>query len=433
MNTKPAILGAIIIIAVLIGSVAAYVYVNSNPTPSATPTPTPTITPTPTPTIPATTTPTSPTSAPTTSHTTTPTPTSTPTVAPTATATPTSQPSPSPTPSPVFLSGSGATFPQPFLNASLTALMATKPWITVNYQGVGSGAGITALTSKTVDFAASDAPMTDSQKTAAPNVVHIPETIGAITIGYNIPGVTSGLKLTGSLIAQIFLGTITNWNDPAITALNPGVTLPNHSITTVHRSESSGTTNVFTKYLTLASPEWNTSIGAGNSVQWPNGIGQQGNNAVAATVEQTQYSMGYVELAYALQNNMTVAAVQNPAGNFISPNLTTTTSAVSAGASSGLPAGDASWTSVSLLNTNAADAYPIVTFTYLLEYKELNVIPGMTLAKATAIVQMLWYEVHTGQNSATPLSYATLPSNVVTIDETTIRSITFNGQTLLVT
>jgi phosphate transport system substrate-binding protein len=434
MNTKIAIAGAIIIIAVLISTTAAYIYVNSNSTVSPTPTPTPTTVPTATPTLAPTNAPTStPTHAPTTTPTSAPTtaPTATPTVAPTATATPTS--SPSPTPSPVFLSGSGATFPAPFLNSSLTAFTITKPWITVNYQGVGSGAGINALTAKTVDFAASDAPMTDSQRTAAPNVVHIPETIGAITIGYQLPGVGPGLKLTGAVIAQIFLGTITNWNDPAITALNSGVTLPNHSITTVHRSESSGTTNVFTKYLALVSPTWNSQIGAGNSVQWPNGIGAQGNNAVAATVEQTQYSIGYVELAYALQNNMTVAAVQNPAGNYISPSLASTTSAVAAGASGGLPAGDASWTSVSLLNTNAADAYPIVTFTYLLEYKELNVIPGMTMAKATAIVQMLWYVVHTGQNSAAPLSYATLPANVVTIDETTIRSITFNGQTLSVT
>lgn len=426
MNTKLAIVGAVIIIAVLIGATATYVYVNSNSTPLATPTPTPTMAPTAAPTVAPTI---NPTSGPTVTPTSPPTVTATPTVAPTAAPTP----SPSPTPSPVFLSGSGATFPQPFLNSSLTAFSALKPWITVNYVGVGSGAGVTALTQKTVDFAASDAPLTDSQRTAAQNVLHIPETIGAITVAYNVPGVASGLKLTGPIVAQIFLGTITNWNDPAIVALNPGVILPNHAITTVHRSESSGTTNVFTKYLSLVSPTWNTQIGAGNSVQWPSGLGAQGNSAVAATIEQTQYSVGYVELAYALQNGTPVASIQNSAGNFVAPTLASTTSATQAGASQGLPAGDASWTSVSLLNTNAADAYPIVTFTYLLEYKELNVIPGMTLAKATAIVQMLWYEVHDGQSRAAALSYATLPANVVTINEATIRSITFNGQTLSVT
>jgi phosphate transport system substrate-binding protein len=422
MNSKYTIAIAVVVIALLVGSVAAYTYMNSNSTPAPTPTPTPTSSPTASPTA-------NPSSSPTTS------PTGHPTASPTSgpTAVPTASPSPSPTPSPVFISASGATFPQPFLNSSLTVFMTTKPWITVNYQGVGSGAGISALTAKTVHFAGSDAPMTDSQRTAAPNVLHIPETIGAVTLAYNIPSVATGLKLDGDTLAKIFLGTITTWNDPAIAALNPGVTLPSNTIVTVHRSESSGTTNVFTKYLALVSPTWQTQIGAGNSVQWPSGIGAQGNSAVAATVSQTQYSIGYVELAYALQNNMSVAAIQNPAGQFVSPTLQTTTAAVSAGASGGLPAGDASWTSVSLLNTNAADAYPIVTFSYLLVYKELNVIPNLTQDQATAIVQTLWYIVHDGQSQAASLSYASLPANVVTINEATIHSITFNGQTLLVT
>jgi phosphate transport system substrate-binding protein len=423
MNAKYTIAIALVIIALLIGSVAAYTYLNTNSNlPKSTPTPTPTASPTAAPTL-------TPTASPIGHPTTNPTATtpSGPTFFPTAT------PSPTPTPSAVSLTGSGATFPQPFLNSTLTALMNVKPWMTINYQGVGSGAGISALTAKTVDFAASDAPMTDSQRTAAPNVLHIPETIGAVTLAYNLPGVQTGLKLNGDTLSKIFLGTITNWNDPAITALNPGVTLPSNAIVTVHRSESSGTTNVFTKYLSLVSPTWQTQIGSGNSVQWPSGLGAQGNSAVAATVTQTQHSIGYVELAYALQNSMTVAAIQNPAGQFVSPTLQTTTAAVSAGASQGLPAGDASWTSVSLLNTNTAEAYPIVTFTYLLVYKELNVIPNLTQEEATAIVQMLWYIVHDGQSRAAPLSYASLPANVETINEATIRSITFNGQTLPVT
>ncbi len=331
----------------------------------------------------------------------------------------------------VSLIGAGATFPQPFLNATIREYGNVKSNVQIDYQGGGSGAGINALTSKTVDFAGTDAPLTDSQREAAPNVLHIPETIGAVTIAYNLPNVPSGLKLTGDVLAKIYLGTITKWNDPAIANLNPGVTLPDQTITTVHRSESSGTTNVFTRYLSNVSSTWADQVGAGTSVEWPgaNSVGQQGNSAVAATVSQTQYAIGYVELAYALQNGMTVAAIQNPAGNFVSPTLESTTAAVQAGAS-GLPAGDQSWTSVSLLNTNSADAYPIVSFTYLLSYKELNVIQGMTQDKATALVQYLWYVVHEGQQLAPNLEYATLPSNVVQIDETTIKSITFNGQTL---
>jgi phosphate transport system substrate-binding protein len=340
---------------------------------------------------------------------------------------------PSPSAS-VTLNASGATFPQPFLNATINAYSLVKPSVQINYQPVGSGAGINALTAKTVDFAASDAPLSSNQTSQLSSpAVHIPETIGAVTLAYNLPGVSGGLKLTGDIIAQLYLGTITNWNDASIAAINPDVTLPSHAITTVHRSESSGTTNVFTKYLSNVSSTWSTQIGSGTSVQWPGGQGQSGNSAVASTVNSTQYAIGYVELAYALQNGMTVASVQNPSGSWIAPTLASTTAAVAAGALGGLPAGDQSWTSVSLLNTNAADAYPIVTFTYLLEYKELNVIPGMTQAKATAIVQLLWYIVHDGQTQAPALAYAQLPSNVVTIDETTIRSITFDGQTLSVT
>ena len=342
--------------------------------------------------------------------------------------TPTPVPTITPTPSPVSINGLGATFPNPFLNATIANFMVSRPWITVNYVGQGSGAGVSALTAKTVDFAASDAPLTDSQRTAAPNVLHIPETIGAITIAYNLPGIPGGLHLTGDVIAAIYNGTITNWNDAKIAALNTGTTLPNQVIQTIHRSESSGTTNVFTSYLSVSSPSWSANVGHSNSVQWPIGTGAQGNSGVASTVNTTQYTIGYVELAYALQNGMTVASIQNPAGNWIAPTLASTTSAVAAGASGGLPAGDQSWTTVSLLNTNAADAYPIVTFTYLLEYKELNNIPGMTQAKATEIVHLLWYIVHDGQTQAPALAYAQLPSNVVAIDETSIRSITFNGQ-----
>jgi len=331
----------------------------------------------------------------------------------------------------VKLNGAGATFPYPLLNAMITQYTTkVKTNVQINYQSIGSGGGISALKSKTVDFAASDAPLTASDTASAPNTLHIPETIGAVTIAYNLPGIASGLHLTGKIIADIFQGTITTWNDTAIQSINTNATLPGKTITTIHRSDGSGTTFIFTGYLSLSSLQWNSTVGQGKSVAWPGGIGSNGNTGVASTVNGTQYAIGYVELAYALQNGMTVAAIQNPTGNWIQPSLTSTQAAVQSGAASGLPAGDASWVSVSLLNTSDANAYPIVSFSYLLAYKELNVIPEMTQERATALVQFLWYVTHNGQQLAPSLAYAQLPSNVVQIDEVTIQSITFNGQHL---
>ncbi len=280
-----------------------------------------------------------------------------------------------------------------------------------------------------MDFACSDAALTDGQRDAAPDALHIPETIGAVTVAYNLPGIASGLHLTGQVIADIFQGKITLWNDPAIQNLNPDITLPAKTIATVHRSDGSGTTFIFTSYLSKVSTEWQEAVGQGKSVSWPGGIGSPGNTGVASSVTGNQYAIGYVELVYALENDMTVAAIQNPSGNYILPTLESTTAAAQAGAAS-LPAGDASWTEVNLLNMDDEEAYPIVSFTYLLSYKELNVIPGMTEEKATALVQFLWYVVHEGQDLAPELEYAKLPSNVVQLNEATIRSITFNGQNL---
>ncbi len=372
MNTKYAILVAVVAIAIILGSVVAYIYLSG---PSA------------------------------------------------------SSPA-------ITLQGAGATFPYPLLNSMITNYTANvKPNVQVNYQPIGSGGGISAykLSQATVDFAASDAPLTAADETNVPNALHIPETIGAVTVAYNLPGVSSGLHLTGQVIADIFEGKITMWNDPAIQNLNPSITLPAQGINTVHRSDGSGTTFIFTSYLSASSTSWNSSVGKGKSVSWPVGIGSSGNTGVASSVQGNQYSIGYVELAYTLENNMKVAAVQNPSGNWVLPSLDSTPLAVQSGASSGLPAGDASWSSVSLLNAPDANAYPIVSFTYLIVYKELNVLSDMTNEKATALVQFLWYVIHDGQNLAPGLSYAKLPSNVVQIDETTIESITFNGQHLSTT
>jgi phosphate transport system substrate-binding protein len=301
-----------------------------------------------------------------------------------------------------------------------------------SYTGGGSGAGVSGLTAKTVDYACSDAALTVAQTAALTSqAVTIPETIGAITLAYNLPGITNGqLHLTGTVLANIYLGTITNWNDAAITALNPTLTLPNHAITTIHRSESSGTTKWFTQYLSLVSPQWNSSIGFANSVQWPGGIGQSGNPGVAQAVVSTQYAIGYVELAYALQNGLTVAAMQNPTGNYVLPSLASTTAAAQSLPTSGLPSSTGDWTGVNILNTSGAQAYPICNPTYMLLYKDLSVVTGMTMTKATQLVQWVWYVVHDGQVLAQSLQYSPLPSNIVTYDETTIRSITFNGQTI---
>jgi phosphate ABC transporter phosphate-binding protein len=330
---------------------------------------------------------------------------------------------------PVNLNAAGATFPQPFLNAAISEYSTMKPNVQINYQGGGSGKGVSDFTNKVVDFACTDAPLSASQRAAAPDALHIPETIGAITVAYNIPGIDTGLKLTGPIIADIFLGEITMWNDHAITAINPDLTLPDHSIAVVHRSDGSGTTNWFTKYLSLVSNTWSTQVGANTTVQWPVGTGQSGNSAVAATVTTTDYAIGYIELAYALENNVPVAAIQNPAGNYILPTLDSTTAAAQS-LPSPLPSGSESWADVAILNTSGDQAYPIVTPTYMLVYKDLGVVDGMTMDKATAIVQFIWYVVHDGQDLAPPLEYATLPTNLVQIDEATLNSITFNGEAI---
>jgi phosphate transport system substrate-binding protein len=331
----------------------------------------------------------------------------------------------------ISLNGAGATFPVPLLDAMVKEYEDNvKSNVLISYEGIGSGGGISALQAKTVDFAGSDAPMSAAEMAEAPNTLHIPETIGAVTVAYNIPDVATGLHLTGQIIADIFQGKITNWNDAAIQDINPDVTLPDHELVVAHRSDGSGTTFIFTGYLSVVSTDWEQALGQGKTVEWPVGLASPGNSGVAGIVQGTEYSIGYVELAYALENNMAVAAIQNPAGNFVAPSLDSTTEAVSSKASQGLPAGDESWFNVNVLNAPGEQAYPIVSFTYILVYKELNVINGMTESKATALVQFLWWMVHDGQQLGPALEYASLPSNVVSIDEASIQSITFKGQQL---
>jgi len=344
----------------------------------------------------------------------------------------------SPTAQHTTLLGAGATFPYPLIG-KWSSVYVNLTGVQVNYQAIGSGGGISQITAKTVDFAGSDAPLKPGERAAAPGLLHIPETIGAVTAAYNVGSLSTGLNLTGPVLAEIFLGNVTSWNDPTITALNPGVSLPSTTITVVHRSDSSGTTFVWTSYLHLASSAWNSSL-VGKSINWPVGIGVAGNAGVAGKILQTPDSIGYVELAYTVQNSMKVAKVQNPAGNFILPSLASTAAAAASASSLPSPSGD--WGNVSILNAPSANSYPIASFTYLLVYKELNTIgPSMTETKAQALVDFLWWAVHDalgcdpprcpgGQQYAAGLVYPALPPSVVTLDETAIRSITFNGQTL---
>jgi phosphate transport system substrate-binding protein len=337
---------------------------------------------------------------------------------------------------PESLSGAGSTFIYPLMSSWTVQYHNLFPNIQVNYQSIGSGGGIAGLEGHTIDYAASDAPLKGTDITKSPNALTIPATIGSVTVAYNLPKISQGILLTGDVIAAIYNGSITMWNDPKIVNLQTNATaaanLPAKSILVVHRSDGSGTTFTFTGFLSEDSRSWNASIGQGKTVAWPVGLGANGNAGVAGVVQGTKYTIGYVELAYALQNKMTVAAVKNPAGNFVLPTLATSAAAASALAT--YPAGLGDWSKVNLLNQPGPNTYPIVTFTYIFVYQELNVNTGQTsgtsLNGATALVQFLWWVVNTGQQTSASLSYVPLPANLVTLDEQSISSITYNGQTL---
>lgn len=331
--------------------------------------------------------------------------------------------------SPLVLNGVGASFPQPFLLAVSANYTRNHPGVQMNYDALGSGAGIIALIQKTVDFAASDAPMTDAERQAGPNILHIPETTGSVVFAYNVPGIPRGLNITGPVVAGIFLGTITKWNDAAIQSLNPALSLPTQPIQVVHRSDGSGTTFVWTSYLSIVSQTWNSTVGSGKSIPWPIGIGAAGNLGVAGVVQGTPYTAGYVELNYALSTSMSYANIQNKAGNFVLPSVASTAAALNT--IQKLPSGDQSWRNVTLLNSSDANAYPVVSLTYILVYKELYVVQGMTLDKAKALTDFLWFMVHDGQLLAERLFYAPLPLSVLSVDEISIKQITFNGQVVL--
>jgi phosphate transport system permease protein/phosphate transport system substrate-binding protein len=331
----------------------------------------------------------------------------------------------------VTINGAGATFPFPLLDTWRVEYQTVDPNVNINYQSIGSGGGVKQFTEKTVDFGASDAPLTPEEEVNAPGAVTIPFTIGSVVPAYNIPGVPDkGLKLTGPVLADIFLGTITKWNDPQIVELNPDLTLPDTDIVTVHRSDGSGTTFVWTDYLSAISPEWSDQIGKGKSVQWPTGIGAPGNEGVANGIRGSENSIGYVELAYALTTGMPFAFVQNQAGNFIEPTIESTRAAVEAAAPE-LPAGDASWTNVTMVNAPGNDSYPVASFSYLLVYKELSQNPTITDQKAEALIDFIDWGVTDGQQFAPELAYVPLPENVQQLNEATLSGMTFNGNPVL--
>jgi phosphate transport system substrate-binding protein len=293
----------------------------------------------------------------------------------------------------------------------------------VNYQSVGSGAGVSELTAKNVDFGASDAPMNGKQDSAisAP-VVHIPVTAGAVVMAYNLPEVKDTLMLTPDIIAGAFLGTITKWNDPKIAALNKGVKLPATPIAIIHRSDASGTSNIFTTYLTKVSPDWSTKVGKGSSVNWPTGLGGKGSEGVGGLIKQTPGALGYIEIAYAVTNAMAYAKVQNKAGNFITPSI----ASVTAAANIQIPAD----TKVSLTNTDAADGYPIAGFSWVIIYKEQN-YGGRSQAKATNLVKLISWMIHDGQQYSAPLTYAPLSNAAVSAGDAILKTVTYDGKPIL--
>jgi phosphate transport system permease protein/phosphate transport system substrate-binding protein len=332
----------------------------------------------------------------------------------------------------VTINGAGATFPFPLIDTWRVAYQKVHPNVNINYQSIGSGGGVKQFTAKTVDFGASDAPLTNQERQAAPGAVQIPETIGSVVAAYNIPGVPSkALKFTGSLLADIFQGKITKWNDPQIKALNPGVNLPDANIAVVHRSDGSGTTFVWTSYLSKSSASWNQTVGASKSVPWPVGIGAPGNEGVANAIKGSPNTIGYVELNYALTTGIPYGLIKNPAGKSIEPSLNTTEAAVANSLiTKSLPAGDQSWTKVSLLDSPGSTSYPIASFTYLLLPKDMSTNPSLDQTKAKALVDFISWAIMDGQKLASKLGYVPLPAEVVKHDQDTLKSLTFKGTPL---
>ena len=316
------------------------------------------------------------------------------------------------------LNGAGATFPAPIYQQMFQQLAQDKQ-IQVNYQAIGSGGGIEQFTNKTVDFGASDAPMKDEQmQNAGGDPQHIATVGGAVVATYNVEGVQSGLKLKGQTLADIFQGKITKWNDPAIAQDNPDVNLPDTDIAVVHRSDGSGTTNIFSSYLSAVSSDWRSQVGAGTELSWPAGIGAKGNDGVAGEVSRTPNTIGYVELAYATENNLPYASIQDANGEFVEPSLDSARAAIE---NADIP--DDLRVTISSANPSGNNVYPITGLTWLLIRNEQD-----DLSKCQALAQMAWYVTHDGQKLAPDQNYVQLPDNVVKLDEDKIKKFQAGGQ-----
>jgi phosphate transport system substrate-binding protein len=320
------------------------------------------------------------------------------------------------------LLGAGSSFVYP-LFSKIFADYGNTHGVKVNYQSIGSGGGILQLTNKTVDFGGSDAPLNAEQaKKIGVPVLHIPMASGAVVVTYNVPGVAGGLKLSGKDLADIYLGKITNWNSPYIADANKGVKLPDLPIVVIHRSDGSGTSFIYTDFLTKVNTEWASKVGKATAVNWPAGLGGKGNEGVAGLVKQTPGAIGYVELAFAIQNKLPYAAVQNKSGKYIVPTLESTTLASNVE----LPAN----AEVSLTNTDNPKGYPIASFTWALIYKEQK-YNERSAAKAKALLQLLWFNIHEGQKNCAPLNYAPLSKSAVKTAEKILKSATYGGKAVL--
>ncbi len=321
----------------------------------------------------------------------------------------------------VQLNAAGATFPY-VIYSKWFDVYKTETGVQINYQAIGSGAGIKQVIEGTVDFGASDGPMSDKQlaeakKKRGTEILHIPTVMGGVVLSYNLPSVGKGLKLDGQTVGDIFLGKITMWNDPKIKAMNPGAKLPDQAILVAHRSDGSGTSFIFTNYLSKVNKEWANKVGFGTSVNWPVGLGGKGNDGVAGLVKQTEGSIGYVELAYAVKNNLPFALLKNKAGNFVEANFKTV-SAAAEGASKNMPKD----LRAIITNADGKDSYPISGFTWLLVYKNMQ-----NKQKAEALVKFLHWAMKKGESYAEGLYYAPLPKAVVKLCEKKIDTITYDG------
>jgi phosphate transport system substrate-binding protein len=295
-----------------------------------------------------------------------------------------------------------------------------NPNIRINYQSIGSGGGIRQIMAGTVDFGASDAPMTDQETQKAPaKLLHVPTAIGAVVAAYNLPGLAGTLQLTPDALVEIYLGNVKQWDHPKIKASNPTLALPAQTISVVYRTDGSGTTSVFTEYLANVSAAWKEKVGAAKSVKWPVGLGAKGNEGVTGQVKTTPGAIGYIELAYAMQNKMPVASIQNKSGEFIKPEMSATTAAAE-----GIELDDD--LTASIVNPSGPKAYPIASYTYMLVYEN-----GKDPTKAKELAKFLWWAVHDGQKYCEPLHYAPLPVKTVAKVEGRLKTLTAGGTKLL--